>query len=487
MVPSVTTALVIGWLLAAKAKWNVRRWVGLATATIAFISWTLVRVDGVSGDLSPELALRWSSTQEEAFLVSGPTSVEQPIASTVAETRLGDWPAFRGVARDSVVTEANLNGANLRTWARSQPTPRWRQRVGPAWSSFAIIGDLVMTQEQRGEKEAIVAYHADTGRQVWQHTHQARFDEMLAGVGPRGTPTIANGRLYAVGATGLVSCLEVATGELTWEVDLKQETTSTGPIWGFSCSPLVVGDLLLVHAGGGENDAVVAFQLADGEVRWKQGTGTSYASPHIADFDGEEQVLFFDEYGLESRVPTTGDLIWSFDWNATHEQEARIIQPWVGDDGVILVGSESNLIRLKVSQDDGEWTVSEQWRSRDLKPDFNDLVVHEGHIYGFDGSVFCCLDLATGKRKWRSRGYGKGQVLLVPSEGLLLVLSEQGEVALLEADSGKRKEIARFPALGRQNLESSGDCQWSLVHSKRSRNGLFRLEVVSAESPAAKA
>lgn len=441
VVPSAEIALLLTWVATRRLEWERRRWVGFASALVVLWGWTLVRLDGVTGELRPEFRFRWSESNEQAFL--NPASATAKRAEVPVDLELvaspADWPAYRGLARNDHVSKQQLPEL-----AFKPPRELWRRRIGPAWSSFAMIGNYLYTQEQRGAFEAVVCYEASTGTECWAHLDSARFDETIAGVGPRATPTVDGGRVFTVGAQGHLHCLDAVTGDLIWKKPPATDDGSARPIWGASSSPLVVDDTVIVcsgHAHGFLN----AWQTSNGELRWSLETHDSYSSPQHVTLLGTPQVLWFCAQGLLAVDPNDGRQLWSYDWKA--EDESRILQPCVlGPDGIVI-STESKSVRLSIQQNEAGWSAQEVWSSRHLKPDFSDSVAHEGYLFGFDGSILCCLDLETGRRTWRQRGFGKGQLLLIPHHETLLVLSEQGEIALVALDGSKYREHMRFQAV----------------------------------------
>jgi outer membrane protein assembly factor BamB len=348
-----------------------------------------------------------------------------------------DWPGFRGPHRDDIVT-----GVRIKTdWASSPPVELWRRPVGPGWSSFAAGGDLFYTQEQRGPDEVVACYRLSDGKPVWAHRDTARFWESNAGPGPRGTPTLSNGRVYTFGATGIVNALKASDGAVVWSHNAAAENDVKIPEWGFASSPLVVDDAVIVAVAG----QLVAYDLATGARRWSGPRhGVSYSSPHLFTAGGVAQILLLSRAGATGVALADGALLWEHAW-----QGYPIVQPALTADGDVLisVSDSSGTRRLAVAHGSGGWNVEERWTSNGLKPYFNDFVIHDGHVFGFDGGILACIDLKDGTRAWKGGRYGHGQLLLLADQSLLLVLSEEGELALVAAAPGQFTEIARAPAM----------------------------------------
>ena len=422
-----------------------RRTVTVVAVVVASLGWTLVRTHGVTGEMDNNYAWRWSATTEERFLASDASAVPSaPAASEVVETAA--WPGFRGPHRDNVLSGVTIDP----DWSQNPPKEIWRRPVGPGWSSFALAGDRLCTQEQRDEDEVVICYDAATGEPLWLHAYPARFWEAMGGAGPRATPTYHGGRLYTMGATGVLNSLDAATGEPVWTRNIAEDTGASLPNWGFASSPLVVDDLVVVHAAGApDGRAMVAYDLATGEPRWSgEAGGGSYSSPHAVTIGGVRQIVMMTKEGVFGLRAETGDSLWTHEWPASFGGE-RIIQPAVIDDGGgILIGCDEGTRRITVSWNaSGSWAANQEWTSQGLKPSYNDLVVHRSTAYGFDRSILAAIDLATGDRVWKGGRYGNGQMLLLPDQDLLLVVSERGELALVRATPERFEEVARFQAL----------------------------------------
>jgi outer membrane protein assembly factor BamB len=329
-------------------------------------------------------------------------------------------------------------------WSSTPPTELWRRDVGPGWSSFAISGDVFYTQEQRGSDEIVSAHRVSTGEPVWRHADPVRFEEGMGGPGPRATPTVAANRVLTFGATGLLNALDAASGRLLWSRNAVSDLDAATPGWGFAASPLVVDDLVIIAAGG----QLAAYALETGERRWVGPSGgDGYSSPHATTIDGVPQIVLTSATSTVGVTPADGRVLWEHRWDS-RIPVLPIAQPARIDDGQLLVGDGMlGVRRIAVAHAGDGWTVSERWSSNRLKPYFNDLVVHRGHAYGFDGAILACLDLADGARKWKGGRYGQGQLVLLADQEVLVVLSEDGELALVKASPDEFTELARIPAL----------------------------------------
>jgi outer membrane protein assembly factor BamB len=424
---------------------------------------TMVRTAGMIGGGGIEFHWRWTPTPEERLLATAnddptpaaatpatpsvspaATSSAAPAVTTSApvSTRPADWPGFRGPHRDAVIHNVRI----ATDWTTSPPVQLWRRPIGPGWSSFAVDRGLIYTQEQRGEDEIVSCYRLSNGEPVWRHRDHVRFWESNGGAGPRGTPTLAGGRVYALGATGILNVLDAGNGAVIWTRNAAEDTKTKTPMWGFSSSPLVMGDLVIVATSG----KLAAYDLATGTPKWYGPVHRgSYSSPQLVTLDGVDQVVLMSADGATSVSPDTGKLFWEHTWGG---EGTPIIQPAVTADGDLLINAISamgglGIRRIAVSHRADAWSVAERWTSTGLKPYFNDFVIHKGHAYGFDGSILSCIDLTDGTRKWKGGRYGSGQLILLPDDDVLLVIAEEGDLALVSATPNEFKELAKVPAI----------------------------------------
>ena len=434
-IPILSLAFVV-WAMASRhLSDRPRRVAMVATILLACGVWTLFRTDGMTSDIGHEFAWRWAETPEERLLAqTGDEPAALPLVQAATETG-ADWPGFRGPDRDGII-----RGVRIETsWSASPPVELWRRSIGPGWSSFAVHGDLLYTQEQLGDDEVVACYNVTTGKPVWRHHDAARFFGADANPGPRATPTLSNGRVYTFGATGILNALDAGNGAVVWSRNAASDTDTKVPVWGFASSPLVVEDVVTIHVSG----TLVAYDIDTGDPRWFGPVGNGYSSPHLLTIDRVPQILLLSGVGVTSFTPTDGTMLWEYPW----PEGDCILQPALTLDGDILLSAVlKGMRRIAVVHGPGGWTIEERWTSTRLKSNFNDLVIHEDHAYGFDGPSLACIDIGDGKRKWKGGRYG-GQLALLADQDLLLVLSEKGELALVAAAPDKFTELARFPAI----------------------------------------
>jgi outer membrane protein assembly factor BamB len=441
------------WLVVSRwAEWPIRRAGAMLAIIVAWSGFSLIRFDGTDAEILPEISFRWQATPAELYERERETRTPQPKPLSTTEkitVTATDSAEFRGANRDGRVT-----GVSIKTdWATSPPKQLWKQRIGPGWGTFSVVGNRLFTQEQRGDKEAIVCLDFDTGRELWSHEVMARFYEQIAGAGPRSTPTIHDGRLYALGATGFLTCLDPVTGSKFWEIDVKPSTGGEPPAWGYASSPLVIEGKVILYVGGKPDKGTAAFNAADGSFAWASGNAThGYASAQRVKLAGVEQVLIVSNFGVESFRASDGVRLWAHDWLL--KDVNRSTQAVIVSETDLVIGSgvgsiqASRRLHLTPSADATRWTVDTVWTTKAIKPYFNDSVMHQGHLYGFDDKKFVCVDLADGKQKWSTGAqYGHGQVVLLADQGLLVVQAVDGKVHLLEANPSEHVELGKFPAL----------------------------------------
>ena len=433
----IFSMLLVAWAtVTSRFSTATRRLALFATVALGCALFMVVRTGGLTAEFDNDVHWRWSKTPEQRMLAQSTNeSAAAPPVAAVANDK--GWSGFRGPQRDGAV-----RGVRIKTdWSATPPVELWRRPIGPAWSSFAVDHGRLYTQEQRGDDEMVSCHDIASGTLIWRHRDRARFYESNAGPGPRATPALNNGRVYTQGGTGIVNALEAETGNVIWTRNAVSDTGAKVPGWGIAGSPLVVNDLVVVAAAG----KLVAYDLATGQPRWFGPTdGTGYSSPQLLTINGVPQIVLLNSNGAISVSVADGKLLWQHEWPGV-----PIVQPALAanSDVLISVSESSGLRRLALAQGSSGWNVQERWTTEDINPWFNDFVVHKGYAFGFNGSSLVCVNLEDGKLKWKGKRYGYGQLIVLPDQDLLIVLSEQGELALVKATADQFAELAHFPAL----------------------------------------
>jgi outer membrane protein assembly factor BamB len=455
--------LVIWFVRFGPGRRRTRQWI-VRSVLLAFVAWMFVMKPVWNGDMGIyRWKLRFASAPDQSLAaISGMSE------ATDWQTTPRDFPRFLGDGYWAEVKDVTLAS----DWQARPPKEVWRREIGAGWGAFAIVGNYAVTQEQRGDEEIVSCYRVDNGEVVWTHSDEARFDPAdfqggLGGIGPRATPTIHDGKVYTQGATGIVNCLDARTGKVIWSHDTAEETGADVIVWGKAGSPLVLDDMLIVNVGAPNdlaeredyNSSLVAYDLVTGDVRWTAGNRqASYASPLVTTLAGERQIVMLNEKWITAHRVADGEVLWEYPWSSEDDSNATTTQPMpVGGDRLFLskgYGVGSSL--LQVSKDgEVKYTVEPLWEpaiKRVMKTKFANPVVKDGHVYGLDDVLMECIELETGKVKWKKRRdpeFGHGQIMLVGD--VIVVLSETGELALVEATPEEYRELAKIQALDSQD------------------------------------
>lgn len=452
--------LALGFVLVGEAFWIVRRsgftasvrWtlaalVMLPCAFVAAVSVQMAPVQFVfDGDMSL-VGWRWRGGEfSKAATVSSRKSIQW-------QESPHDYPKFQG--NDYW---AEVKGLELETdWEQHPPRLLWKHPIGAGWSGFAVVGDYAVTQEQRGAEELVVCYELRTGEIAWTHADEVRWDPpgsgALGGVGPRATPTVHDGKVFTHGATGVVNCLDARTGDVLWSHDTLAEHTAENLMWGKAGSPLVVDDHVIVSVGGGENASLIAYDIETGKQVWGAGSRrSSYATPVLKELAGVRQILSVNEDAVTAHRAEDGEVLWEHPWLGNSDTNASSSQPMpVGGDRVLLskgYGEGAELIEISADES-GRLTSETVWKNKSvLRTKMCNVVIRDGFAYGLNEGILQCIEVKTGKSKWKKRRtpkFGHGQIILVGD--VILVLSELGEVILFEASPKKYRELASMPAI----------------------------------------
>ena len=452
----VSFLLTLIWLLFfSRLQWEIRL-ISFAAIVLMLLGFSrLFHFRGFNGDLVPLWEWRWKKNPSET--VSPMSFIDSnEKGSTVEPSSAEDYPQFLGPNRNAI-----LGGIRLaRDWSKRPPRLIWRQPIGAGWSGFAVLGDSAVTQEQHGEQETVFCYELKTGKVKWRHDDRAKYETVPAGIGPRATPTIVKDRVYTLGGTGILNCLDLATGRQIWSTDIVTDTEMAD--WGMSGSPLVYDNLVVVSAGRMNGGSLVAYDRHTGEDVWSGGNDPAgYSSPLLTTLAGVRQILTFNYGSVSAHQPFTGKILWRHLWPSSTE---CVAQPVPLPRNRVFVSSGYGIgcklfqiQRDEKSNPDGIEDLSNLraslvWETPRLKAKFTNVVYRDGYIYGLDDGVLVCLDVDNGQRKWKRGRYGHGQVILV--DDLLLVQTESGDVVLVEANPNAHHELTRFPALDSKTWNS---------------------------------
>lgn len=433
VVPSTIWVVWLAWIGSWPLRWPVRLRMLALWVTISVAGMAAIRVEGMTGDTRMVFAWRFGGDAMAAPAQPTDAAVTLDVTPTP-----DDFPQFLGPNRNGVVPEAKIG----------KLVERWRREVGTGWGSFAIVGGYAFTQEQRGESECVTCYRVADGVPQWTHADATRFAG-LGGVGPGATPSVAGGRVYSVGATGLLNCLDAATGKPHWHVDLLRECNAKNLEHGACASPLVDGDRVIVCSTRRGGPSLLAFQAETGQLLWQAGDHTAgYSSPALAEIGGVPQIVLFDSNGVTGHARDKGSELWHFEWNPVSGVNAS--QPLVGVTGpdrvLISTGYGKGATLLRIVKGDGRWSAEAVCEgSKHLKTKFTTAVPHGAYVYGLDEGILTCFDPATKKQRWKDGRYGHGQILLAGDT--LIVQAENGEVVLVAPSPEGLREVSRTPAL----------------------------------------
>lgn len=367
-----------------------------------------------------------------------------------------EWPQWRGYRRDGISGETGL----LTAWPRGGPRRLWRTRVGGGFSSPSVAGGRVYVTDKKGDEERVLCLDAENGKEVWAYRYAVDYAGLAREYarGPRATPTVHDGRVYTVGATGVFLCLEApkdGNPKLLWRHDLLGMFDAKLPEWGVASSPLVEGDLVIVQPGGSRG-SIAAFDRVTGTLKWtalKDASG--YSSPVAATAAGERQIVCFTARKMVGLRPGDGTLLWEYAWSTRYN--ANIATPVV-DDNYVFLSSDYNagcaLLELQPGTQGGV-RVRPVFvrRNKLMRNHFSTCILRNSHLYGYDNDTLTCVDVKARAVKWSERGLEKGCVLY--ADGHLLVLTQGGLLVLAEATPDGYNKKAEAEVL------DSGPC-WAL-------------------------
>ncbi len=441
----VAFLLVTGWVALFAPLRRGRRWAAVAAALLVVAGPLCVVKPEFDGDMRVVRWInRWTAPVDAKLTLPGGGRT-----ADLATTTELDFPQFLGQGRRPIV-----EGVVLDTdWAARPPQRLWRRPIGAGLSGFAVVNGFAVTQQQQGDSELVVCYELITGQVIWSHADQTRFNSVMGGDGPRATPTIDQGRVYALGATGILNCLDGTSGDVLWQRNILEDSGAANLNWGLAGSPLVVDDLVIVSPGGPAGHSLAAYDKVTGQPRWSAGDDVaSYASPAVATLGGVRQVLSVNQDWLVGHRLSDGQVLWRHDWPGRSDSNASASQALAvegADQVFVSKGYDTGCTLLSIEVDDaGSWTATPVWDEpvkNVMKTKISNVAIRDGLVFGLDGGILQCVELATGESLWKGGRYGHGQILLVGD--VLLVTTETGQIALVAARPDGFRELAKAPAI----------------------------------------
>jgi outer membrane protein assembly factor BamB len=414
------------------------------TACVAVVGFACSRNDAHYAELEKQRAEQ--AAQPAPSVAPSPSPSPSPSVSpspgqTPVETARNYWTNFRGPRRDGKYEETSIST----NWPANGLPVVWKQPVGIGHSSFVVADGKAYTLEQRRSQEVVAAYDMNNGRELWTQKWNAEYNDET-GDGPRSTPTWDAGRLYALGATGELRCLDASNGAVIWGKNILSDNQARNLPWAMAASPLIVDDKVIVLPGGTSGKSVVAYNKNTGAPVWRVLNDTqAYVSPMLVELAGRRQIVVVSASRVVGLTPENGTLLWEYAWDTANG--INVSQPIMVDRNRFFIssgyGKGAALVEVKGSGN--SFTASTVWENNNMKNKFNSSVLYNGYIYGLDEGILVCLDVNTGERKWKDGRYGYGQIILAGSN--LIVTSDQGDVALVKATPSKYTEVARFTAV----------------------------------------
>ncbi len=389
---------------------------------------------------------------------------------TAAHAKDPDWPCWRGPTRQGIAAAASL--PKDKQWPAGSLAPLWEVKLGDGWSSPVVAQGRVFVTDRLGDTERVLAFDAQTGRELWTRSDPVSFDPHQVGArhgnGPKSTPAVSQGRVYSLGIAGRLLCLDAKSGRLVWQVNLPEKygehrplpggrarvigtecvlvpigkgEGAPAPLFGYTGSPLVTDSLVVCSVGGARGGTIMAFDSQSGQEVWRSlHENVSYSSPIAATLGGVEQVVVMTGPEIVGLDLATGRKLWGHPFQIQYDES--ISTPVAAGGYVLATGDGHPLTALRIDRKNGRWSADVAWQNRDLSSYLSSMIVHQGHVYGMnDGGEFACLRLDDGKTLWIEGHHGYYCTPVLAGERLVC-LNERGELQVLAATPEKYRSVA---------------------------------------------
>jgi len=458
-------------------------------AAAAYLAGVRLEMDGTGS--SPMLKYGTRSThddelersraaQKEGAAEAAP--VEQPAAEAKKEPAAaggqgaeapqgsGYWTDFRGPGRLGVYGQMPV----LSAWPKEGLRRLWKQPVGGGYASFVVARGMAFTIEQRRGNEVVAAYDVATGKEIWTNAWAADFRESMGGDGPRATPVWHDGKIYAMGAEGELRVIDAATGATVWRKNILSENGASNLQWGMSASPLIVDGKVIVLPGGSDGRSVVAYNKDTGARVWTAlNDKQAYTSPVLAELAGKRQAIVVTAERAVGLDPADGKLLWEFPWKTEYDVNSAQPIPVGADTFFLSAGYGHGAVLVQIAAQGDGFAARQVWFTNRMKNKFNSSVLYDGHFYGLDDGILACVDAKTGAQKWKGGRYGFGQLLLAGDR--IVLITEEGELVLLQPTPEGHRELARFAAIDGKTWNSPAISDGVLLVRNTTEMAAFRL------------
>ncbi len=362
-------------------------------------------------------------------------------AALIAPLAAQDWPQWRGPNRDGAVTSFTEPAAWPETLER-----RWQVDVGLGYATPLLVGRRIYMFTRQGDDEVMQALDADSGKTIWRSSYPAAFEMVPAtarhGAGPKSTPAFAGGRLFTLGMTSVVTAFDSETGKRLWQT----EPTRAQPLYHTAMSPLVEGDLVIVHVGGQGDAALTAFDVRTGTPRWRwTGDSPAYGSPIVVNMGGTRQVVTYTHQNLVGVSAATGELLWRRPFTTPSNTSSQT--PIVHGDTIIQAGRENGITAFRVARRGGAWGTDDVWSTKEVSLHMTNGVVVDGVLYGLshlNSGQYFALDLDTGKVLWTSEPRQATNAAMVRAGNTIFSLQDDAEMVVLRASRERFDPIRRY-------------------------------------------
>jgi outer membrane protein assembly factor BamB len=363
----------------------------------------------------------------------------------IASAVCADWNQWRGPNRDGKVV-----GFQLPNPLPKQLTRRWKVEVGAGHSSPLVVGGSVFVFTRQGDNEVVRCLELATGEEVWRQSYPAPYEMNPAaqghGKGPKSTPVYADGWLYTLGISGILSCFDAKTGKVVWRREFSQSFKTTSPLYGAAMSPMVDNGLLIAHVGGHDDGALAAFDVRTGAVRWRwAGDGPGYASPIMVNIGGVRQVITQTQRMCVGVSAQNGQLLWSIPFKTTYDQNA--VTPVAVGDTIVFGGMRQPTFAVRVRNNGSQWTAERIWQTTDATFYMSSPVASGNRLYGMSekrGGQMCSIDAASGKVEWTGDARFGENAAVFDAGSALLALTTNSTLHVFQKNGTALHEVARY-------------------------------------------